>query len=177
MLGKFIGIPKYVINLFLGNKIDFSSRVSFSSQIRKSRIGKFSFVGRNTSINHANIGNYVSIAPSTMIGGMEHELSKASTSNKIYPGKKNLLTQIQDNVWIGANVVIKQGVTIARGSIIAAGSVLLEDTERYCLYAGSPAKLKKIRFTKDEINKIEETKFWEQPPQDAKNILSNLNLG
>lgn len=176
MLGELIGIPKYVINLLLGNNIDLSTRVSFSSEIRKSRIGKYSFVGRNTSINCSKIGNYVSIAPLTMIGGMEHELNKASTSNKIYSGTKNLLTVIQDNVWIGANVVIKQGVTVARGTVIAAGSVLLEDTEKYSLYAGAPAKLKKNRFTKEEISKIEDTKFWEKSPKEAKKILSSLNL-
>ena len=46
---------------------------------------------------------------------------------------------IQDNVNIGANVVIIGPVIIGYNSIIGAGSVVLKDVEPNSVYAGNPA--------------------------------------
>ena len=46
---------------------------------------------------------------------------------------------IQDNVNIGANVVIIGPVKIGSNSIIGAGSVVLKDVEPNSVYAGNPA--------------------------------------
>lgn len=52
---------------------------------------------------------------------------------------------IQDNVNIGANVVIIGSIIIGCNSIIGAGSVVLKDVEQNSVYAGNPAiKIKKI---------------------------------
>lgn len=53
---------------------------------------------------------------------------------------------IEDEVWIGAGVIILPGVTIGKCSIIGAGSTVIEDVEPYSIYAGTPAK--KIRDLK-----------------------------
>ena len=47
--------------------------------------------------------------------------------------------KIQDNVNIGANVVIIGPVIIGCNSIIGAGSVVLKDVEPNSVYAGNPA--------------------------------------
>lgn len=46
--------------------------------------------------------------------------------------------------WIGANVIVLPGVTIGNGCVIAAGSVVTSDCEENCLYAGNPARKKKL---------------------------------
>ncbi len=51
---------------------------------------------------------------------------------------------IEDGYWIGANCTILPRVTIKRGAVIAAGSVVNNDCESNCLYAGVPAKLKRV---------------------------------
>ncbi len=53
---------------------------------------------------------------------------------------------IEDDVWIGANVVILPGVRVGRHSVIAAGSVVTKSVEPYTVYGGVPAR--KIREIK-----------------------------
>ncbi|CAN5330616.1 N/A [soil metagenome] len=50
---------------------------------------------------------------------------------------------IEDGVWIGANVTILPGVTIGRGAVVAAGAVVANDLEPNGLYAGVPAVRKR----------------------------------
>lgn len=47
-------------------------------------------------------------------------------------------------VWIGANVTVLPEVTIGNGCVIAAGSVVTSDCEDNCLYAGNPARKKRL---------------------------------
>ncbi|MCB9094316.1 MAG: hypothetical protein H6621_04525 [Halobacteriovoraceae bacterium] len=52
--------------------------------------------------------------------------------------------------WVAAGVVIAPGVTIGEGSVIGANSVVLENTEPWTLYAGSPAKkIKQLPIPKE----------------------------
>lgn len=62
---------------------------------------------------------------------------------------------IEDDVWCGANVTILKGVTIGRGSVVAAGAVVTKSFPPYSIIGGCPAKLIKMRFTSDQINKHE----------------------
>ncbi|MBK5214515.1 MAG: hypothetical protein JJE55_12740 [Flavobacteriaceae bacterium] len=60
---------------------------------------------------------------------------------------------IEDDVWVGANVIILKGVTVKEGSIIAAGSLVNKDVEAYSIVGGIHAKKLKDRFSIDEIIK------------------------
>lgn len=57
---------------------------------------------------------------------------------------------IEDDVFIGAKVLVLPGLTIKESSIVGAGSVLTKDTEPFGIYAGNPAKIIKKRIYKDE---------------------------
>jgi acetyltransferase-like isoleucine patch superfamily enzyme len=52
---------------------------------------------------------------------------------------------IEDDVWVGSNVVILPGVTIKRGAIIAAGSIVTKSVKSYSIVGGIPAKHIKYR--------------------------------
>jgi acetyltransferase-like isoleucine patch superfamily enzyme len=45
---------------------------------------------------------------------------------------------IEDDVWVGANVLILKGVKIGRGCIIGAGSIVEKSIPAYTIYFGSP---------------------------------------
>ncbi len=56
-------------------------------------------------------------------------------------------TILEDNVWLGANVVVTSGVRIGRRSVIGANSVVTEDVPPFSIAAGAPAKvLKQITY-------------------------------
>ena len=67
---------------------------------------------------------------------------------------------IGNDVWIGSNVTIMSGITIGDGSVIANNSHIIKNVEPYSLVGGNPAKLIKYRFTKEQIEKLLQIKWW-----------------
>ncbi|HEG44170.1 MAG TPA: hypothetical protein ENH94_09000, partial [Phycisphaerales bacterium] len=65
-------------------------------------------------------------------------------------GMKEMVTTIEDDVWIGFGSIILAGVKIGRGAIIAAGSVVTKDVPEYAIMGGVPAKLIRDRFTEEQ---------------------------
>jgi acetyltransferase-like isoleucine patch superfamily enzyme len=47
---------------------------------------------------------------------------------------------IEDNVWLGARVIVLGGVTIGEGAIVQAGSVVVSDVPRCAIVGGHPAR-------------------------------------
>ena len=115
--------------------------------------GKTISIGENTYINMGvtmldnapiSIGNNVLVGPSTQFYTPTHSLD--------YRDRRKWEVQclpitVEDDVWIGGNVVICQGVTIGARSVIAAGSVVTKDVEPDSLFGGTPAKFIKTLNT------------------------------
>ena len=115
-------------------------------------------------VNHVNIGSYCSVASNVVIQEFNHNYLRATTYNIFSHiiGVQNMTEKISrgpiiihDDVWIGSNSVILSGVTIGRGSVVGAGSVVTKDVAPYTIVAGNPAKFIKYRFSKDTIERIE----------------------
>jgi acetyltransferase-like isoleucine patch superfamily enzyme len=142
-----------------------------------SSVGEYTYLAAEVYLHMTRVGNYCSVASGSKIGGMEHSWWWGSTSNRL--SDQNVSTKetvIEDDVWIGSNVVIRQGLRIGRGAIIGAGSVVLKDVEAYTIVAGVPAKEIRKRFTEDIIQQVVATKFWEYPPDKAKKLLGTINF-
>lgn len=58
---------------------------------------------------------------------------------------------IEDDVYIGCNVVVLSGVTIHRGAVVAAGSVVTKDVPSLAIVGGVPAKI--LRYRGDNLMK------------------------
>ena len=65
--------------------------------------------------------------------------------------ENDMPVQIEDGVWVSANVTIRKGVTIGRGSVVAAGAVVTRSCPPYSIIGGVPAKIIRARFTNEEI--------------------------
>lgn len=72
-----------------------------------------------------HIGDNVMFGPFVTIHDHDHVYkTKESMKTSGYITKPII---IEDDVWIGGNVVILKGVTIGKGSVIAAGSIVTKD--------------------------------------------------
>jgi virginiamycin A acetyltransferase len=142
-------------------------------------IGSYTYIGFNSRITKASIGNYCSIANNVNIGDGEHPLSEISTSSFFIKSNYDELTQspcvIGNDVWIGVSCIIRRGVTIGDGAVIGANSFVNKDVLPYTIVAGSPAKLIRKRFDDNKINKILSSRWWNLTPNEA--ILKFKEIG
>lgn len=62
-----------------------------------------------------------------------------------------LQTRIEDDVWIGRDVLMTPGRVIKKGSIIAGGCVLCKNFPEYSVVGGNPSKLIKSRIDEKKL--------------------------
>ncbi|OQA93429.1 MAG: Streptogramin A acetyltransferase [Microgenomates group bacterium ADurb.Bin219] len=118
------------------------------------------------------IGKYCSFAEGVKIFGVSEHNYKRVTSFPISlinkTNKENDLftkgpIEIGNDVWIGEGAYILSGVTIGDGAVIGAGAVVTKDIPPYSVAAGNPARVVKMRFPKDIIEKLLKIKWWNWP--------------
>ena len=84
------------------------------------------------------IGDHVYIAPRVCLYTARHPTVPEIRNLDLEFG---LPITIQDDVWIGGNVVVVPGVTIGRGSVIAAGAVVTRDVPPGVIAGGNPCRV------------------------------------
>lgn len=124
-------------NVFLGNNISIGQNATFICGVAKIYINDNVMFGPHVFVIAGS--HRVDVVGEFMID--VHE--------KLPENDKDII--IENDVWVGANVIILKGVTVGRGSIIAAGSIVTKDVEPYSIYAGIPAKKIKSRFNEYQI--------------------------
>lgn len=77
------------------------------------------------------------------------------------PGKGD--TVVGNDVWFGYNTLVIPGVRIGDGAIVASGSVIVEDVPDYGIVGGNPAKLIRVRFRPDEVERLLAVAWWDWP--------------
>ena len=139
-------------------------RVRLQAQ-RKLVIGKNFYIGREGLIEaDAVIGDNVMFGNRVaVIGKYDHNFQRIGTPTRLamqirdadYNWKGlELITVIENDVWVGYGSTICGGAKICEGSIIAAASLVTKDVEPYSIYGGSPAKKIRNRFdTAEELQK------------------------
>lgn len=88
-----------------------------------SSIGPYGYVGCSGMIT---IGKNVMFGPKCSLFAENHNFSDIEKNIKSQGVNKKGIT-VEDDCWIGSNVVILDGVTIGKGSVIGAGTLITKD--------------------------------------------------
>ena len=91
--------------------------------------------------NGVRIGDAVAIAANCTLTPTNHAIADRARlirDQGFQPSKGGIV--IEDDVWLGAGVVVLDGAVLRRGAVIAAGSVVRGEVEAYAIYAGAPAR-------------------------------------
>ncbi|MES2266921.1 MAG: acyltransferase [Bacteroidota bacterium] len=130
--------------LKVGQNCKIQPRVNFGDG-NEIEIGDHCMINEDVYIQKAVIGNYVMIAPNVAIYSSTHIFDDINIPMVLQGKTIDAGCIIEDNVWIGRNVVIMPGITIGTGSIVGAGSVVTKNVEQYSIVGGVPAKLLRKR--------------------------------
>lgn len=84
------------------------------------------------------IGHHVMIGPNVTLTTAGHPIDP-TTRKRI--AQFNIPITVEDNVWIGANVVVLPGVTIGENSVIGAGSIVTKDVPANVVAVGNPCRV------------------------------------
>lgn len=88
-----------------------------------SSIGPYGYVGCSGMIT---IGKNVMFGPKCSLFAENHNFSDIEKNIKSQGVNQKGIT-VEDDCWIGSNVVILDGVTIGKGSVIGAGTLIMKD--------------------------------------------------
>ena len=109
--------------------------------------GKNLFFGNNVYANfnltvvddvEIIVGNNVLFAPNCTLTTANHPINP-DLRRKTYQYAKKIV--IEDNVWLGAHVVVLPGVTIGENSVIGAGSIVSRNIPANVVAMGVPCKV------------------------------------
>lgn len=106
-----------------------------------SGLGRFCHVPANIKM-----GNDIMMAPHVFILDVNHKFSDTKIPMWRQGEKETEGCIIEDDVWIGRQVLMTPGRHIRKGSIIAAGTVLTKDFPEYSIVGGNPSRLIKSRI-------------------------------
>ena len=94
----------------------------------------------NVLIGPVTIGNDTILAQNIVMSGLNHgyeDITLPPHDQKVTKSK----IIIEDEVWIGANVVVVAGVTIGKHCVVAAGSIVTKSIPPYSVVVGNHAKV------------------------------------
>jgi acetyltransferase-like isoleucine patch superfamily enzyme len=154
---RFYGLMKFkkgkANKIIIGNNCTFRSK-STSNLIGINRPCIFSSIGHEDSMliigdncgfsgtvigcfSKVILGNHVRCGANTLITDSDWHLDdyRSSIPKPVY---------INNNVWLGVNVIVLKGVTIGENSVIGAGSVVSKDIPANVVAAGNPCKVIRI---------------------------------
>lgn len=155
-------VPCFILRRFffklggmkIGKKTILNMKQYILSQ-QRIKIGDFCHINKGTLLDGRGgliIGNNVSISFDCKLLTGTHD-PQSNFFDLIYKPIK-----IEDNVWLGPNVIVLPGVTIHKGAVIGAGAVVTKDIEENTINVGIPAKK-----MKDRKSSLEYKCEWTKP--------------
>ncbi|MEC5166456.1 acetyltransferase-like isoleucine patch superfamily enzyme [Flavobacterium sp. PL11] len=133
------------------------------------------------------IGKYCSIARDVkfILGGnhktdclMTFPLLNKFGGNNVNDATSKGKIILEDDVWIGVGSTVLSGVRLGQGCVVAAGSVVSKSFPPFALIGGVPAKIIKMRFEDEVINKLknEDIKLGKIHPSEIMQVIDSFNI-
>ena len=110
-------------------------------------IGDGTFLGSSCEFNirrGITIGRDCLIASGCRFIDHDHGISRRDRPMKEQLGGESPIA-LEDDVWLGCNVVVLKGVRIGRGSVVGAGAVVTKSIPPCQIWAGVPAARLRVR--------------------------------
>ncbi len=128
-----------------GKKVNVERGAKFGTGIGIS-LGDNSGLGIHCDIpSNLTVGCNVMMGPHCTILDRNHTFDRIDIPMIQQGNSERKPTIIEDDVWIGCQVLIMPGRTIKKGSIIAGGCVLSKDFPEYSIVGGNPSRLLRSR--------------------------------
>jgi len=130
------------------------------------------------------IGRYCSIAKPVTIRNRNHPLELKSMHAFFFNPKLKICDKdfieyvpltIGNDVWLGQNSIIMPHVTkIGDGAVVGAGAVVNKDVPPYAVVVGNPSRIVRYRFSKELIEELLSSKWWEKPIEEIKPLINEF---
>ena len=130
--------------LEIGRGTVLESGVTVQSAKGRIRLGQRVYLSRGVAlgvVDLVEIGDFALVGPGCYITDADHRFEDPLLPLPDQGMTVKGPTVIEDNVWLGANVVVTSGVRIGRRSVIGANSVVTRDIPEFSIAAGIPAKV------------------------------------
>lgn len=177
-----------LISNIINSNIDVRTRIYDNHILNNVTIGKGTYVATNAYISHTTIGKFCSIGPNFLCGYGFHPTNGISSSPVFYSTRKQAgftlsssdkceerkIITVGNDVFIGMNVTILDGITIGDGAVIGAGAVVTKDIPPYAVAVGCPIKIIKYRFSKEIIDALLESRWWDQDDAVLREVEKNF---
>lgn len=151
------------------------------------------FTYSENKVTNAYVGRYCSLASGLTTMGERHPIEQVTSSaftycyfpnwhkpqflraqeqllGNAYPPKlpasrAQRMPVLENDVWIGQNVILAQGITLRTGCVVGAGSVVTKDVPPYTIVGGNPARPIRLRFPQDLCERLLATQWWNYHPR------------
>ena len=132
--------------MYCGENVNIERGANFGSGFRL-RIGDNSGIGVNCTVpGNIVIGKNVMMGPDCYVLSTNHSFDRIDLPMIQQGNTIQLDTVIEDDVWIGRQVIFTPGRIVKKGSIIAAGCVLSKNFPEYNIIGGNPSRIIKTRI-------------------------------